>query len=65
LVPSSWSFKAQRWLYHDPIVLDRLFLEPDQRRNGWRRDLDFRRRRYRGVCRGATATASRPRSSNG
>jgi hypothetical protein len=45
-----------RWLYPDPIVLDRLFLEPDQQRNGWQRDLDFRWRRYRGVCRGASRT---------
>jgi len=47
--------RCLRWLYPDPIVLDRLFLEPDQQRNGWQRDLDFRWRRYRGVCRGASA----------
>ena len=47
--------RCLRWLYPDPIVLDRLFLEPDQQRNGWQRDLDFRWRRCRGVCRGASA----------
>jgi hypothetical protein len=65
LASSSWSFKAQRRLYRDPIVLDTLFFEPYQRRNGWRRGLDRRRRCYRGVCRGASASATRPGSSNG